>query len=682
MKLYCFNDDGNLNEVFDTLGGMDINDSGRRKVLFVGSAISAFEPCKMPNGITVTREISRFILDKVVATSYCYPPEQCEDDERKALSQALEKTAFEHIWEFHPQEEAVRKFLADTYSGNEYNAVHRSIASLFASGGVSHIVTTNYDRCIEEALAREWPSFKYKSITCQHDIGHGIDYTCPVLFKIHGTAEEPKTLFFRMRHEARMATWSQDVLRMVVEGHDLWIVGYSGLDFEICPELVNLNNNWKRGNPQRWDDLHPRLVWFAYQDASRNQPDISDNAKRVISLASGFVIGGDFLKLFCCSGARNKTSILDAGPITESLSEQQKLAWAARLFVAISCGRPAEQVLRRLEKIRTDAVMSEAEWCFLMGFAHYHLSHYLTAAAYYYRAAESANKVGDHLLAIRAMIEQANTLSCGGKFEDALRVSAINLKKHSSLERITSIGGPEHIRTQVTRRMEEIKDKEQKDTEENQYFLLALYWFERAALYTRVHASQDVIKINQTLLHTERKHLATVLPFCKAIFEALGHWRYVQYTVLWAERIGCLDLQHYSQFFEPSKSVVGPLPNVGDAVADLMAHRSRYVTMIKTQRHDFSTKDLLKINDRAKQALALGSHAEAWKWVGLICRALHQGLVQEDDIPHESRRILSAAFNACEYEQGFRQHLIQEFCLDALKISQVVDTICSSLQKE
>ena len=60
-------------------------------------------------------------------------------------------------------------------------------------------------------------------------------------FKIHGSVDidiDGKNLIFALHHEGLLNPWKRELLAKMVRDKSLLIVGYSGLDFDICPLLL------------------------------------------------------------------------------------------------------------------------------------------------------------------------------------------------------------------------------------------------------------------------------------------------------------------------------------------------------------------------------------------------------------------------------------------------------------
>lgn len=196
---------------------------GENTVLLLGSGVSAFQPDGgAVSGLPTGREIVTAIITRL------FPGKN--DGKFEKL---IERTPFEQILEHHPQPDQVRKALSEFFSINEFNAVHLAIAEEVKKKNVVGIVTTNYDLCIEGALSHVGADF--------HTIVDGREKTLPgmPLLKVHGSAGHPTSIVATLSDEFRLPDWKVETMRRIVDGRHCVILGYSGLDFDICPVLLS-----------------------------------------------------------------------------------------------------------------------------------------------------------------------------------------------------------------------------------------------------------------------------------------------------------------------------------------------------------------------------------------------------------------------------------------------------------
>ncbi len=185
-------------------------------VLIVGSAVSIFGPTGMPSGIQVTSSLARHfsfgLSDKLIIES------------------EIKKAAFETIFQCCPDRAYIENLFVELYDKTTPNIIHKSISNL-RNDRPYDIITPNYDRCIE--LSSE----KWNVIVSQCDYSdRSENYR---LFKLHGSINFPDTMIFTINAESPLEGWKRDLFNEITNGKTLIIVGYSGLDFEICPAILS-----------------------------------------------------------------------------------------------------------------------------------------------------------------------------------------------------------------------------------------------------------------------------------------------------------------------------------------------------------------------------------------------------------------------------------------------------------
>src|SRR5581483_3293431 len=153
-----------------------------------------------------------------------------------------------------------------------------------------------------------------------------------VYFKIHGSLEPSPSKYdgsviFSLRHETILPDWKRQLLRQLLDGRQLVVLGYSGSDFEICPELQKAGAS--------------RILWL-FRDgcevAQRN------NVRHLLSRVEGTVIVGDivdFLSVLSGNTIAHTKWDPHVGRLTRALrsacSNADLLEWRARLSVGMGC---------------------------------------------------------------------------------------------------------------------------------------------------------------------------------------------------------------------------------------------------------------------------------------------------------------------------------------------------------
>lgn len=368
-----------IHELRTAPGGMTV---------LLGSAVSQFEPSGIPTGAAFTSAIAGYLSDGAVSAPH-------------VLRDVLWATAFEHVMERCPVPEIVRRELSCSLRNTPPNDVHRAFARLTASGTVRHIVTTNYDTGLEGAFADCCPVFPLTVVRRKAETRRLKGTEPNVLFKIHGCAQPrfAKAMAFRLRDEAELPPWKRSLLQQLVSGRPLLVAGYSGMDFEICPELARMGAS--------------RIVWLTYDP-------LTDNATAVVDSTHAVVLQGDVRTLaqkfgVPCSAVRSATPAHVVDRIFDSLDARQVDLWRARIFGEIGCGADAAAAAQRLQ----DSASSEAEHIEALAEharAIFHVGRYLDAAAEYTRTADFFRLRGNSPSLRGALHGLAESSRCAGRF--------------------------------------------------------------------------------------------------------------------------------------------------------------------------------------------------------------------------------------------------------------------------
>jgi tetratricopeptide (TPR) repeat protein len=359
--------------------------------VLLGSAVSQFEPSGVPTGAAFTNAIAGYLSKGAVSAPHI-------------LGDLLWATAFEHVMERCPAPEIVRRELSHSLRNTPPNDVHRAFARLTDSGVVRHLVTTNYDTGLEGAFADCCPTFPLIIVRRKAETRRLRGTEPNVLFKIHGCAQPKfaKAMAFRLRDEAELPQWKRSLLQHLVSGRPLLVAGYSGMDFEICPELAQMGAS--------------RIVWLTYDS-------LTDNAAAVVDSTNAVVLKGDVKTLaqefgLPCSADRSTAPASVVDRIFASLDARQIDLWRARIYGEIGCGADAAAAAQRLQ----DIASSEAEYSEALAEharAIFHVGQYLDAAAEYTRAADFFRRSGDSRALRGALHGLAESSRCAGQFRKA-----------------------------------------------------------------------------------------------------------------------------------------------------------------------------------------------------------------------------------------------------------------------
>ena len=391
-------------------------------VMLLGSAISSWNPGGLPTGRAVTSKLGEKLGSGTVA------PE-------RVVREMIENTAFEHVMECCPDEDHVRNIFAAAFHPVTPNEVHRAVVRLVEDRVVAHVVTTNYDTGLEAATSR--PGVPLPVVRAEH--AASVKSGTPLLYKIHGCATDPETMVFALRHEHLMDKEKRRLLRSLLGGRTLLVMGYSGLDFEICPELTLAGA--------------ARVIWV-HLDWSRSpgDPDALDgmtaNARRVLKETEGTVLWGDLLRVLESLGAGSVKATWSTVPaafiddLVDGLSPEDVEFWRMRLYNGIGCARDAWSTADRMAGTTRDS----ARWLdarIERARALFHLGKYRQAVAEYRAVVRDLEALGDRARLPAGLHGLAESSRVGGWYRqahtainklDGLRQSAATPGEHAALE--------------------------------------------------------------------------------------------------------------------------------------------------------------------------------------------------------------------------------------------------------
>lgn len=169
-----------------------------------------------------------------------------------------------------------------------------------------------------------------------------------VYFKIHGSADHPDSLVFTLRAESRLAAWKRRLMSRCINGRPLLVVGYSGLDFEICPEISR---------------LHPTVVAWNFltpDDSARPGPAyLSEHGAPLTGLIGGMDLLFDLLghavgRLIPSSAASDVARM-----IRGLFAPEELLLWRARLLNTMGFCRLSATTLDDMKMPRIGAAARE-----------------------------------------------------------------------------------------------------------------------------------------------------------------------------------------------------------------------------------------------------------------------------------------------------------------------------------
>lgn len=251
--------------------------TARAPSVFVGAGVSIWEPSDLPSGQDFTRAMFAVLFGDSLALTHAERA-LLEEVFGKRLSPHFSGMPFEHLMECCPSEAKANRLINRFYDSRRPNTLHHALARAMKEGKIHSIITTNYDCCLDEALADERFPFVKAVTPKQARAARGTRE--PRYFKIHGSVEGglEASPMFTLRHEGLLDHHKRALLAELTEGRPLVMLGYSGLDFELCPEIERIGVTG--------------LVW---NNLTQEFPSVS--AERLLQVKNGTLLYGDMRAL-------------------------------------------------------------------------------------------------------------------------------------------------------------------------------------------------------------------------------------------------------------------------------------------------------------------------------------------------------------------------------------------------
>ena len=309
----------------------------------IGSAVSIFPPTGIPAGGAIAQDIVDVLLDG-----------QAWDDaeELRIARRFALGCAFESLLEAYPKIASLKAFFAAAMAAKSPNPVHAAIAAT-AGAGQAPIVTTNYDDLIEQACAAA--RIPFATVVNDDDRAQVANGELPI-FKIHGCVRQPQTLVVKMSEEPVANTWKSAYLADLIRGRNLFVIGYSGQDFDICPTLTQVGA--------------ARIFW-SVRDFDADRPYFSQHFQSL--MGSGrlgddlVVVSGDLQELLGLRPQRPMASSFSFSAfVGQDLTPAEAALWRANFFATLGL----EPAVRRLFPLldREEVVRLTAVCDFMRGY--------------------------------------------------------------------------------------------------------------------------------------------------------------------------------------------------------------------------------------------------------------------------------------------------------------------------
>jgi hypothetical protein len=282
-------------------------------VLLLGSYISTFFPSNLPSGAESVRALWSFLFSEKRSNGKSWPG---------WLHDNFSRLPFEVLMQNCPDEQRIRESIQKTFGIMIPNPVHQFLADQLNRGSVQSIITTNYDLCFEAVFKDKnelgifWDEKSWEAVRSI------FTKTGKAYWKIHGSAEAGTldSLVFDQQGERQMDPWKQSLLKDLLFDKTLVILGYSGSDFEICPQLAV--------------DVRPKhVVWL--------QPncDVTLNAKRVLGQHNGTLVIGDLNVFLTTLFGSYEFPVVGNGSLILTVDPALIPQWRVQTLNSMGCGQ-------------------------------------------------------------------------------------------------------------------------------------------------------------------------------------------------------------------------------------------------------------------------------------------------------------------------------------------------------
>lgn len=527
----------------------------------VGSGVSIWVPTDIPTG--------QAFADGVL--SALFGPGFRSD---KVLAKVLSQAPFEVVLESCPNPGLLTELMKGLFNKTVENPIHVALAEALQDGVLHHIVTTNYDCGLDQAL-RAVPGVT--RVVTQSDYHRWESRLDSCYFKIHGSADDQagETMVIQLSQEGALPSWKRELLTTLVAKEILLVIGYSGLDFEICPEL---------------DRIAPSSIFWNL----RSSGSISHNAATVLDRPQAKVVEGDMRELLECLGYSTGAvighpSIDVEGLFITTFSQVERGLWAFRLLNLASYPKRAQQECERLDSLlKSSPIDPDIELATTVERARM-----LFHQGAYKEAANAYQKLGEDAKTPQAKV-------------DFLLDASDVWSEYGDSNRYTSAADS------AKRILGSIPDTDVRQILEAKIKLKRLLTFTRSLSLK----AKSLLPIWRRQFYEEAKDLVST---SAPVFLKAGRWYDFQQVSLWAERLGLSrELTGLAGPYE------APPPEEG------YVHLNYIVAQIMNFRDMVRKKHPLVITGQARQDIKgwiqvadeLGSHPESWKLRALLFRRL------------------------------------------------------------
>ena len=566
----------------------------RNMVALLGSGISIWHPSNLPNGQKIIDDLA-----SVMASGGAVG---------EVAQKLVSGSAFEHVMERYPNPEVLQSIIAQAFYPTIPNAVHKAFARLLNDGLISHIVTTNYDQGLENACSQVCDPRRMPTVVVEERDAKRIRDWHPVIFKIHGCASPGKqrTLVVSLREEGEMPEWKRDCLERLIHGRTLLVCGYSGLDFEICPELVRLSPK--------------KIVWNSLWDPNTDSDALKPNAKRVLAEKDGTVLVGDMREMLGhldrapCVAHFSSVSADFVQQLVDELDEWELDKWRVLVLNGVGCAAAAKSVALRLNSQPGLSVEQQLDALLALAEALFHSGLYMQSSKAYLKAASHAVSSPIWEKRVRAEVGAV----------DALRVAGYWWAARKRSREISEI-------------LPRLAPAEEYDKTQSEIAL------KRALLRRYPFHIARLVRLNflaRKIQERVKRDLAVVARYSSE----KGSWFNLQHCRMLAENFRFDFGDIYSGPLVPLTPYEG-YRQLGYVLAEMMAYRG--LLSEKTITPPVPRLNYLELAEKA------GVHPEVWKLALAIKKRFGKKALTNED-----KKLAKHAWRTCEYTFSMRLALL------------------------
>lgn len=575
--------------------------SGNELVLLLGSGISLWSPTNLPTGKDLKDGIFAAVFRDELGRPISSPEKQ--------LADLYSPLPFEVVNSRCPDTDRLRALLAKLFLVFTPNPVHRLIAELAEDESVHSIITPNYDCALDQALADAYQGKVARKIGDIHrifadtDVPNNHSSQTRTYLKLHGSADDAslRSLVFHLNQEGMLNLWKRDVFRRLIRGRAVLIIGYSGTDFDITPEIPHAEPSIVIWNRRDWDedDVHPNPVAVANKIPT---VFLIGDMRKVLS------------RMFRPVQADFGTFDLDFEEMLRgefTLLERQ--IWRVRLLNSLTFNTLSLSEIEKLKQVKHDPHL-EAELLSEFAGASASFGRYRDAALAHEQAARTLEtSIGNEEQSLGQLLLASDAWRSHGHFIRAFRLHRRASRRLNRLQLASSSLEAAFLRNEAL-------------------LLLPLY-----ELLSTLRLGPLANKVQSLASETIQE--------ASQIYRELGEWYPLQQLRLWSERFD-LDPEVTTVFdeYRTYPSLEGYI-QLNFPMGRMMAFRHG----IRLGRIPISAESASQAESLALEAKQLGITPEVWK-----LHLLKLGKYRDSSNVRDSLSEFRRAFMACQYTLLFR----------------------------